>query len=121
MTFIKESWLKEWNACSGAIETIGREQLNAQKKEYNIIFDKSVFDREIYMQVNRDVVIPKSTLMAERDDDKEITRVVKLSPGKHNASITLGKSYNTVVINADSSKSIRFFMLNDTLKHEFLK
>ncbi len=121
MTFIKDSWHKEWNACSNAIETIGKTEMEKQKKDYTISFDKSLLGKEIYMQINRDVVVPKSTLMSESDQESEIQKIVKLSPGKHNASITVGKSYNTVIINADSSKSLRLYMVNDSLKHEFMK
>ncbi|NOS84239.1 MAG: hypothetical protein HOP31_03775 [Ignavibacteria bacterium] len=121
MNFIKESWHKEWNACTEAIEKIGKEQMEKQKKDYVISFDKSLFGKEIYMQINRDAVVPKSMLMAEHDYDKEINRTVRLSPGKHNSSITVGKSYNTIIINADSTKSLRLYMVNDSLKHEFVK
>ena len=121
MTFIKESWQKEWNACSNAIETIGISEMEKQKKDYAITFDGSLLGKEIYMQINRDVVVPKSTLMSESDLESEIQKIVKLSPGWHNASITIGKSYNTIKINADSTKSLRLFMVNDSLKHEFVK
>jgi hypothetical protein len=121
MTFIKDSWHKEWNACSNAIETLGKSEMEKQKKEYAISFDRSLFGKEIYMQINRDVVIPKSMLMAEREMDSIITKNVMLTPGMHNASITIGNTYNTVIINADSSKSLRLFMVNDSLRHEFIK
>ena len=119
MTFIKESWQKEWNACSNAIETIGKSEMEKQKKNYAITFDGSLLGKEIYMQINRDVVVPKSTLMSESDLESELQKIVKLSPGWHNASITIGKSYNTIKINADSTKSLRLFMVNDSLKHVF--
>lgn len=121
MTFIKDSWRKEWTACNNAIEKIGVEQMEAGKKNYEIKFDRSLFGKEIYMQINRDVVVPKSTLMAERDDDKEINRTVKLTPGKHMASITLGKSYNTILINADSTKGVMLYWVNDSLSYDFVK
>lgn len=121
MSFIKDSWRSEWAACSNAIEIIGKEQMEKQKKDYTIKFDKSLFGNEIYMQINRDVVIPKSTLMAEQVNDLVIIRNIKLSPGKHNASITIGKSYNTVLINADSSNCLMLYLANDSLKHEFIR
>lgn len=121
MNFIKESWHKEWNACTEAIEKIGKGEMEKQLKNYEIQFDKSLLGKEIYMQINRDVIIPKSTLMSESNRDEFISKIIMLSPGYHNASITVGKSYNTVKINADSTKSLRLFMVNDTLKHEFLK
>lgn len=121
MTFIKESWQKEWNACSNAIETIGKSEMEKQKKDYAITFDGSLLGKEIYMQINRDVVVPKSTLMSESDLESEIQKIVKLSPGWHNASITIGKSYNTVKINADSTKGLLLKWQNDSLKYEFVK
>lgn len=121
MTFIKDSWKKEWSACSNAIEKIAAEQMEAQKKPYEIKFDSSLFGKEIYMQINRGVVVPKSTLMAEREYEKEIIRITKLSPGLHNASVSIGKSYNTIKINADSTQSLRLYMVNDSLKYEFVK
>ena len=39
MTFIKESWNKEWNACTEAIEKNGKQQMEAQKKTYEIRMD----------------------------------------------------------------------------------
>mgnify|MGYP007072896858 CR=1 FL=1 len=121
MTFIKESWHKEWNACTEAIEKIGKQQLEAQKQAYEIRMDSSMIGREIYMQINRDIIIPKSTLMSESDRDEFISKTIKLSPGFHNASITIGKSYNIIKINSDSTKILRLYMINDSLKHEFLK
>ncbi len=121
MNFIKDSWHKEWKVCRDAIEKIGNDEMEKQKKEYIISFDRSLLGKEIYMQINRDVVVPKSMLMSESDQESEIQKVVRLSPGYHNASVTLGKSYNTVKINADSTKSLRLFMVNDSLKHEFVK
>ena len=119
MNFIKESWHKEWNACTEAIEKIGKGEMEKQLKNYEIQFDKSLLGKEIYMQINRNVIIPKSTLMSESNRDEFISKIIMLSPGYHNASITVGKSYNTVKINADSTKSLRLFMVNDSLKHEF--
>ncbi len=121
MTFIKESWHKEWNACTEAIEKIGKQQLEAQKKAYEIRMDSSMLGKEIYMQINRDIIIPKSTLMSESNMDEFISKTIKLSPGFHNVSITIGKSYNIIKINSDSTKILRLYMINDSLKHEFLK
>ncbi|HMQ99777.1 MAG TPA: hypothetical protein PKE39_12200 [Ignavibacteria bacterium] len=121
MNFIKDSWQKEWSACSNAIEKIGKEQMEKQKKDYIITFDGSLLGKEIYMQINRDVVVPKSMLMSESDQESVIQKIVRLSPGWHNASITIGKSYNTVKINADSTKGLFLKWQNDSLKHEFLK
>lgn len=119
MTFVKDSWSKEWNNCLNAIEKIAKGEMEKQKKEYIIWFDKSLLGKEIYMQINRDVVVPKSTLMSESDQESVIQKIVRLSPGFHNASITVGKIYNTLKINADSTKTLRLFMVNDSLKHEF--
>jgi hypothetical protein len=121
MTFIKESWHKEWNACTEAIEKIGKGEMEKQLMNYEIQFDKSLLGKEIYMQINRDIIIPKSTLMSESDRDEFISKIIMLSPGFHNASITIGKSYNIIKINSDSTKILRLYMVNDSLKHEFMK
>lgn len=121
MSFIKDSWHKEWNNCESAMTGIIAEEIPKLKKNYEIKFDGSLFNKEIYMQINRDVVIPKSMLMAEHEYDKEIIRTVKLSPGKHNASVMIGKTYSTIKINADSTKGLLLKWQNDSLKYEFIK
>lgn len=121
MNFIKDSWKQEWSACSNAMEKIAAEHMEAQKKPYEIKFDGSLFGKEIYMQINRDVVVPKSTLMAEHDFDKDITRSIKLSPGSHNSSVTVGKFHSTIKINADSTKGLLLKWQNDSLRYEFAK
>lgn len=121
MTFVKDSWKKEWSACSSAIEKIGKEEIEKQKKDYTVIMDKSLFGKEFYMQINLKVIVPLSTLMAEQESDKEIVRIVKLSPGNHRSIITLGKDTYEVPISTDTTKSVKLFLVNDSLKHEYLK
>ena len=121
MSFIKDSWKSEWTACSNAIENIGKDEIEKQKKDYSIIMDNSLFGKEFYMQINLKVVVPLSTLLAERDSDKEIVRTIKLSPGNHRAIVTLGKATYNIPINADSTKTLRMYLANDSLKHEFIK
>ena len=106
-------------SCNNAIEKIGKEPVEKQKKDYKININKSLFGKEVYLQINRDVVIPKSMLIAERDMDSVITRIVKLAPGKHRGSLQIGKSYSTFVINADSTKAINFSFVNDSLRYNF--
>ena len=121
MTFVKESWQKEWNNCVNAIEKIAKSEMEKQMKNYEIYFDNTLFGKEIYMQINRDVVFPKGILISEKSNDEDFIKIISLSPGFHNASITVGKSYNTIKINADSTKSLRLYLVNDSLKYEFVK
>lgn len=121
ISFIKESWHKEWNTCVNTIEKIAKGEMEKQLKNYEIIFDKSLYGKELYMQINRDVVFKKGKLISEISSDDNFVKIVMLSPGYHNASVTVDKSYNTIKINADSTKSLRLYMVNDSLKHEFLK
>lgn len=120
MSFIKESWHKEWNACVNAIEKIGKGEMEKQEKNYDIRFDKSLVGKEIYMQINRDVVFPKSKLLNENSSEEVIIKIIQLSPGYHNASVTIGKSYNTIKINSDSTKGLLLKWQNDSLKYEFV-
>lgn len=121
MTFIKDSWKKEWSACSSSIEKIAAEHMEAQKKPYEIKFNGTLFGKEVYMQINRDVVFKKGILVSDISSDDDIIKNVKLSPGWHNASVSVGKSYSTIKINSDSTKSLRLYMVNDSLKYEFIK
>lgn len=95
--------------------------MGKQMRNYYIQFDKSLIGKEINIQINRDVVFPKGILTSEKNSDDNVVKIVLLSPGWHNASVTVGKSYNAIKINADSTKSLRLFMVNDSLKHEFVK
>lgn len=119
MSFVQSSWSKEWNNCVNAIEKIGKDEMEKQLKNYEIIFDKSLYGKELYMQINRDIVFKKGKLISEISSDDNFVKIVKLSPGYHNASVTVDKSYNTFKINSDSTKSLRLYMVNDSLKHEF--
>ncbi len=121
MSFIKDSWRKEWSACSDAIEKIGKDELEKQKKDYNVIMDKTLFGKEFYMQINLKVVIPLSTLLAEHDYDNEIIRTVKLSPGNHRSIITLGKATYNIPVSTDTTKGLRMYLANDSLKYEYIK
>lgn len=120
MTFIDKAWLREWTASVSSIENIIAEEIPKHKKDYEIRLDKSLFDNEVYMQVNRDVVIPKSMLMSENGMDKFIARKVSLSPGKHRLSLSYGKKYDQVDINIDSSKAVLLYLENDTLRHKYI-
>ncbi len=121
MTFIKDSWRSEWAACDNAITKIIAEEIPKQKKDYEIRLDKAFFNNEIYLQVNRDVVVPKSMLISENGMDKFFTKTIKLSPGKHRMSLNIGKKYEHMNINADSSKGIFLYIKNDSLRHEYIK
>lgn len=119
MNFVESSWSKEWNNCVNAIEKIAKGEMEKQLKNYEIIFDRSLHGKELYMQINRDVVFKKGKLISEISSDNNFVKIVMLSPGHHNASVTVDKSYNTIKINSDSTKSLRLFMVNDSLKHDF--
>lgn len=121
MTFVDKSWHSEWNACSGAMENIIKEEVAKLKKDYEIRLDKTLFGKEIYLQLNRDVVIPKSMLMSESGMDEFISRTVKLSPGKHRMSLNIGKKYESMNIDADSSKGILLYIRNDSLKYSYIQ
>lgn len=121
MTFIDKSWNSEWSACLSAIDKIIAEEVPRQKKDFEIRLDKTLFSKEIYLQVNREVVIPKSTLMSETIMDKFISRIVKLSPGMHRLSMSLDNKYETLNISADSSKGIIFIFNDSTLTHTYIK
>ncbi len=121
MTFIKDSWHKEWNACVNAIEKIAKGEMEKQEKNYEIHFDSSLLGKEVHMQINRNIVFPKGILANELSSTGTVVKIVTLSPGFHNASVTVDKKYNTIKINSDSTKILRLYMVNDSLKHELVK
>jgi hypothetical protein len=121
MTFVKESWQNEWSSCISALLDIIKTQSEKNNKEYEIRFDKTLFGSEVYLYMENEEVIPKSTLMAEHDYDDHISKIVKLMPGKHMLSFNLGKTYNSYNIDSDSTKGINFFMKNDSLAYAFVK
>jgi hypothetical protein len=120
MTFIKRKWSAEFSVCIKAMTSVITSETDKLKKDYQIMLDKSMFDNEIYVQVNRDVVIPKSTLMSESGIDEFIQRTVKLAPGKHRLSVSIGKKYETVNIDTESSKAILLYLENDSLKRKYI-
>lgn len=119
MSFIDKSWHSEWNKCEEAFLKIINDETPKYKKDYEIRLDKSLFDKEIYLQLNRETVIPKSTLMSENGEDEYILRTVKLSPGKHRLAFNVGKVYSSLNVDADSSRGILLYYSNDSLKHKY--
>lgn len=121
MSFIDKSWHSEWNKCEEAFLKTIKDEIPKHKKDYEIRLDKSLFDKEIYLQLNRETVIPKSTLMSENGMDEYISRIVRVSPGKHRLSLNIGKKYQTLNIDSDSSRGI-IISLNDSLiTHTYIK
>lgn len=121
MTFIDDSWKTEWTACVTEIVKIITAEVPKQKKDFEVRLDKTLFYKEIYLQVNQEIVIPASTLMSENGIDKYISRIVKLSPGMHRLSLGWDKKYETLNISADSSKGIIFILADSTLTHTYIK
>lgn len=115
MTFIKDSWKGEWSACTSALSKIIDEEIAKQKKDFEIRVDRSLFGKEIYIQLNRETVIPKSMVMSENGTDEYISRTVKLMPGSHMLSFYIGNKYQSAIISTDSSKGLNFVLKNDSL------
>lgn len=120
MSFIKESWRKEWSACENALEDIIKKESDKNRKDYGIRFDKTMFGKEINVYIQNIAAVPKSILLAEREDDEYISRIVKLIPGKHRLAITFDKKFNSFYIDSDSSKGIIFSLKNDSLAYNFI-
>jgi hypothetical protein len=122
MSMVEKAWRNEWSACLNALGKIVENELSRQKKDYEIRIDKSLFGKEMYIQLNRETVIPKSTVMAESEMESYITKTVKLMPGKQRLSFSIGKKYEALDLDTDSSKGISFYLKNDTLMaYSFIK
>lgn len=121
MSFIDKSWHSEWNKCEEAFLKIIKDEIPKHTKDYEIRLDKSLFGKDVYVQLNRDAVIPKSMLMSENGEDEYISRIVKVTPGKHRLSINIDKQYKNFDLNADSTKGALIYFANDSLKYSFIK
>jgi hypothetical protein len=121
MSFVKESWQKEWNACESALQDLIRGQKELNKKPYEIRFDKTMFGRDVSVYINNEQVIPNSTLMAEHDYDDHVSRTVNLIPGQNRMSFSFGKTYESYILDADSAKGINFYLKNDSLNYSYIK
>lgn len=121
MSFIDKSWHSEWNKCEEAFLKIIKDEIPKHTKDYEIRLDKSLFGKDVYVQLNRDAVIPKSMLMSENGEDEYISRIVKVTPGKHRLSINIDKQYRNFDLNADSTKGALIYFANDSLKYSFIK
>ena len=121
MTFVKDSWQKEWNACRSAIESIAGREIEKQKKEYTVMIDSSLFGKEFYLQVSLKIIIQPGVLKPENENDKVISKVIQLSPGIHRAIMDFKNRTYEIPVNTDSTKSLRLYVLNDSLRHEYIK
>jgi hypothetical protein len=121
ITFIDKAWSGEWSACVKAITNIISEEIPKYQKDFEIRLDKTMFNKEIYLQVNRAVIIPQSMLMQEQVTDESISRTVKLSPGSHMISLNIDKKYEMMKINTDSSKGIIFSFNDSTLTYTYIR
>jgi hypothetical protein len=121
MTFIKDSWRSEWLACSTALSKIIDEEVSKQKRDFEVRIDKSLFGKEMYIQLNRETVMPKSTVMSENNMEEYIQKITKIMPGSHMLSCSIGNKYESFMINTDSTKGVNFYLNSDTLMaHTFL-
>lgn len=122
MSIVEKAWRNEWSACLNALGKIVENELSRQKKDYEIRIDKSLFGKEMYLQLNRETVIPKSTIMAESEMETYITKTVKIMPGKHTLLVNIGKKYESMKIDTDSSKGINLYLKNDSLfAYDYIK
>jgi hypothetical protein len=122
MSLIEKSWRNEWSECINALGKIVEIELSRQKKDYEVRIDKSLFGKEMYLQLNRETVIPKSTVRGESEMEAYITKTVKLMPGMQTMSVNIGNKYENVKIDTDSSRGVNIYLKNDSLfAYEYIK
>jgi hypothetical protein len=115
MTFIEKNWVNEWTACLGALKDFAAKEIDKQKKDYEVRIDKTLFGKTMSVYINNVPLIPQSTVMAESELEKYITRTAKILPGAHKMSVSWDKKYENVTIDTDNSKGINLYLKNDTL------
>jgi hypothetical protein len=118
MTFVEESWRGEWNACLSELKEIIENETDKQKKEYELKFDKLLFEKKLSAYVDNEAIFPSEL---KQPVDEFLIKTVRLIPGKHRMSISRDKLYSSIEINSDSTKGIYMFMKNDSLQYEFIK
>lgn len=120
MSFIDKRWLSEWNDIVHFLEKIIAEQVDLQKKEYELMLDKTLFGKEIYIYTDSEQIVPKTTLKPENENDLFILKKAMLIPGMHRLTVNLDKHYDNLRIDSDSTKGILLKIENDTLKYDFI-
>jgi hypothetical protein len=122
MTLIEDSWKKEWSECLGAVKNVLSEQLNKQKKDYEVRIDKTLFGKTMKVYVKEEIIIPESTVMAENELENHIAKTARLLPGKNIISVSCNQKYLNITANPDSTKGVNLYLKNDTLlTYSFIK
>lgn len=104
MSFVDKSWSSEWNACGNAIEKIIKEQKEKNSNDFIIHLDSSMYNNEVYVQLNFDALFPKANLFS-KDNSPSVPVKTKLMPGSHSLSVTCGKLSKRFNVSADNANS----------------
>lgn len=121
MTFIKDSWKKEWSNCLDAIKEALVNGTEKQKKDYEVRIDKTMFGQTMSVYIRQLQIIPQSTVMSENGMDNSVTITAKLLPGTYKMSVSYNKKFAVVPVSPDSSKGVELSLKNDTLAYSYIK
>lgn len=121
MTFIKDSWKKEWSNCLDAIKEALVKGTEKQKKDYEVRVDKTLFGETMTIYIKQIQIIRESTVMGESELESYVTKTTKLLPGNYKMSVSYNKKFAVVPVSPDSSKGVELYLKNDTLAYSFIK
>lgn len=120
MSFVKESWQKEWSACLKALSDIEVSQSNKQKKDYEVRIDKSFFGKKFSLGLKNQPIMPNETVL--KSDDEYISKNIQLLPGTNRLSVSWdSKNYETINVTPDSSKGVNLTLEDNKLSYKLIK
>ncbi len=116
MTFIKENWTHEWSACLNAVKNIISAQMEKQKKDYDIRFDKSFSGKQINLSSEHQTFYSGDALVEGNYNVDYVYKPVKFIPGEHFLQLSWdGKHYERFSINTDNTIGVILSLKNDSL------
>jgi len=116
MTFIKENWCSEWAACLDAVKNIITAQMDKQRKDYEIKFDKSFSGKKINLGSEHQTFFSGDAPVEGNYNVDYVFKPVKFIPGIHMLQLNWdGKHYESFSVNTDSTKGVILSLKNDSL------
>ena len=120
MSLIEDSWQTEWAACLNALTDLAKQEIDKQKKEYGVKFDKSFTGKKINLSTENMTYMSGDAPVEGILDYKSVP--LKLLPGSHYLQLSWDqKHYERIAVNTDSTKGVILSLEKDQLVKTYIK
>jgi len=119
ISFIDDDWQDNWKACENALLEISTKESDKQKKNYEIRFDKSLYNQKLLLRLGRKILL-KDTVLTSANDYIPIEVLLPTGTSKFLVSYNNGY-FGDFGVNPDSSYATKIYFKNDTLQTQYVR